>query len=100
MKFKPLSKQEKQEVVKALLNIDFNATETTIDLSACKENDLLITSRGGIVRYVKAIDPEVYYFDHEIIYSNGSRGTRTNDGYVFRKNRLDTDANIVKIVRI
>lgn len=100
MKFKPLSKQEKEAVIKTLLDFDFSATETTVDLSTCKKNDILITSRGGIVRYVKPLNPEVDYYDHEIIYSNGSRGARINDGHTFRNNRLETDANIVKIVRM
>lgn len=98
MKFKPLSKQEKEAVIKTLLT-DILA-DATVNLSICKEDDILVTSRGGIVRYVKPLNPDVDYYDHEIIYSNGSRGRRTNDGHVMRKNRLETDANIVKIVRI
>lgn len=98
MKFKPLSKQEKEAVIKTLLT-DILA-DATVDLSTCNEDDLLITSRGGIVRYVKALNSEIDYYDHEIMYSDGSRGTRTNDGHVMRNNRLETDANIVKIVRI
>jgi len=36
--------------------------------------------------------------DHEVKYPNGSHGTRTHDGFVYRTNRLETDHDIVKII--
>ena len=38
------------------------------------------------------------YFPHEVRYPNGSLGTRTDEGYAFRRNRLPCDHNIVEIL--
>lgn len=72
-----------------------------IDLRNCKPGDKLLSSHGLILTYVRPL--ENHYMDHEVQYPNtspyfGSIGTRTHDGYVMRKNRLDTDHNIVKIL--
>jgi hypothetical protein len=36
--------------------------------------------------------------DHEVRYPNGSRGTRTHDGFAFRKRRLPEDHDIVDVL--
>ena len=71
--------------------------ENTIDLRNCKPGDKLVSSLGEILTYIKPL-PNSDYMDHEIRYANGSPGTRTHDGFVFKKNRKDTDHNIVKII--
>ena len=80
-----------------------------IDLSKCKRGDTLIGRHGAILEYIA---PTPYgnltYLDHVVRYikdKDGNRykkdnfGTRTNDGYVFLKNRIEeTDEDIVKII--
>lgn len=74
----------------------------SIDLRNCKPGDQLISKHGLMLTYVRAL-PEEDYFDHEVKYPNispyyGSTGTRTNEGFVFRKNRLEDDHDIVEII--
>lgn len=69
-----------------------------VDLRECKKGDKLVSKHGLILTYVKPL-PESDYMDHEVKYPNGSRGTRTHDGFVFRKNRKDTDHDIVEVIK-
>lgn len=69
-----------------------------VDLSQCKAGDQLLSKHGMILTYVRPLDPDNYY-DHEVRYPNGSSGTRTNDGFVFRHNRLPDDHDIVDIIK-
>ena len=73
-----------------------------VDLRNCKPGDKLLSKQGLILEYVKAL-PEEDYYDHEVKYPDtapyfGSRGTRTHDGFVMRKSRLEEDNDIVKIL--
>jgi hypothetical protein len=79
-----------------------------IDLRNCKEGDILITSLGGVCEYLSPLD-ESDYFDHKIKYlhipddtiaiGDSCEGSRTHDGFVFRKNRIPkTDHDIVKVL--
>lgn len=81
-----------------------------IDLSTCKPGDILISSQGAKLEYVAPTPYEFYtYLDHVVKYiedANGKPfpgqplGTRTNDGFVFRKNRDPKfDHDIIKIIR-
>ena len=75
----------------------------SIDLRNCKPGDKLLSKHGLVLEYVKAL-PENHYMDHEVRYPNeapyfGSTGTRTHDGFVFRKSRLDTDQDITEILQ-
>lgn len=85
--------------------------EKEIDLRDCSKGDILISSLGGKLKYIEPL-PEDHYYDHLVEYIEafggesgdkipvGSQGTRTHDGYVFRKNRIpETDHDIVKIVK-
>ena len=54
-----------------------------VDLRTCKCGDKLKTVHGTILTYVKPL-PDEHYYDHEIQYPDGSRGTRIHDGHVFR----------------
>jgi hypothetical protein len=79
-------------------NIYFEIKE--VDLNTCKKGDILISKQGVKLKYVKPLDSNILYYDHEVAYLNKrkGRGTRTNDGHVFRHNRMDSDEDIVKII--
>jgi len=79
----------------------------SVDLRNCKVGDILISQHGSIFRYVKPLDAEIHYYDHQIecLYFEGiintgqiGKGTRIHDGHSFRKNRLESDHNIVQII--
>lgn len=75
----------------------------SVDLRDCKPGDKLISKHGLMLTYVRAL-PEGDYMDHEVKYPNispykGSMGTRTHEGFVFRRNRLEEDHDIVEIVK-
>lgn len=82
-----------------------------MDLSTCIEGDLLICRTGAVLKYLRPTDPRQPegYFDHVIEYLfipnidypvlNIGRGTRTNDGYVFRKNRSPKDHDVILIIK-
>ena len=70
-----------------------------VDLRNCKPGDILVTRSGKTVTYVRPL-PKHDYMDHEIKYANGAYGSRTDDGYVYRRNRLDTDEDIISILEI
>ena len=72
-----------------------------IDLRECTPGDILISSLGAKLRYVKPLSPD-NYMDHEVEYlePNKGNGTRTHEGYVFRKIRKpEFDHDIVKIIK-
>lgn len=73
--------------------------ENIIDLRTCKKGDKLISKHGLVLEYVRALCKEDY-MEHEILYPNGSYGSRTHDGFTFRKKRLDSDHDIIKIIHI
>lgn len=68
-----------------------------IDLRNCKPNAKLLTSHGTVITYLGST-PEGHYYDHFVRYPDGSLGTRTHDGHVFRKNLLPDDDDIVAIL--
>jgi len=81
-----------------------------VDLSTCEPGDTLISSLGTILEDVAPTPWKQYmYMDHVVRYvkrPNGddynedNYGTRTNDGFVFAKNRIsETDHDIVKIIK-
>jgi hypothetical protein len=73
-----------------------------IDLTICRPGDVLISSRGAILKYVEKLNHS-QYMDHKVKYIKGdsvvknSYGTRDNMGFVYKKNRKDTDHNIIEI---
>jgi hypothetical protein len=78
-----------------------------IDLNTCKRGDILISSHGLRLEYVSKTPWMHYtYLDHVVKYPSDefgdkSYGTRTNDGFVFAKNRIpESDHDIVEIIRI
>jgi hypothetical protein len=74
---------------------------TPVDLRTCKKGDILISVHGLKLKYVRPCD-EGNYYDHEVAYFEKfkGRGTRTHNGQVFRKNRMETDEDIVEIIHI
>ena len=70
-----------------------------VDLNTCKPGDKLKTRQGTILLYVEKL-PEDDYYDHIILYPNGSQGTRINEGYVMRNpdKRLPEDEDIIEIL--
>lgn len=66
-----------------------------VDLRNCKPGDILVTRSGKTAEYV---GPSEGHYDHEIKFEKDSYGTRTHDGYVFRKNRRDDDDDIIKVM--
>jgi hypothetical protein len=68
---------------------------SALDLRTCKPGDKLLSIHGEILEYVGVIGGD---YPHEIRYSNGSRGTRLDNGWCFRKNRLPTDHDIAAIL--
>ena len=80
-----------------------------IDLNTCKKGDILISRHGATLEYVgKTPIKGLTYLDHVVRYvkdKNGKKypnydfGTRTNDGFVFAKNRVpEIDHDIVEII--
>lgn len=80
-----------------------------VDLNKCKKNDILISCQGATLKYISKTPWKYYtYLDHVVQYivdKNGKSfgkenyGTRTNDGFVFTKNRKpETDHDIIKIL--
>jgi hypothetical protein len=72
----------------------------SVDLRKCVTGQKLLSKHGWILTYVKPLDPKKDYYDHEVRYPDGSPGTRTNDGFVFKnkKSRLPEDHDIVEIL--
>jgi hypothetical protein len=69
-----------------------------VDLRTAEPGDILVSRNGIFLTYVKPL-PENEYMDHEVRYPNGGWGTRTHDGYVFRKKRLESDEDIIAIIK-
>jgi hypothetical protein len=76
---------------------------TPVDLRTCKPGQKLRSKQGLILTYIGPTEAGSAY-DHEIKYppippyTESSRGTRTHDGFVFRKHRLPEDHDIVEIL--
>lgn len=68
-----------------------------VDLNTCIPGQLLLSVHGKVLTYVGKLPPGSYY-DHEVRYPDGSRGTRTNDGQVFKNNKMPEDEDIVEIL--
>ena len=69
-----------------------------VDLRTCEPGDLLVSRHGEYLTYVEPLRDE-NYMDHMVMYSNGAYGSRTHDGYVYRKKRKESDHDIVAILK-
>ena len=65
----------------------------SFDMNQCKEGDKLISCHGDIFTYVGLTS--CHKFRHKVKYSDGSFGTRTDDGQVFSNKKLPEDHDIV-----
>jgi hypothetical protein len=70
-----------------------------VDLNNCVCGDILISSHGMKLMYIKKFNEDDYY-EHLVMYPDGTFGTRCNDGFAYRNpsRRLETDHDIVKII--
>ncbi len=81
-------------------HIDDEVIYTPVDLRTCKYGDILISKHGLRLKYLRPLS-EDDYMDHEVEYpDNRGRGTRTHDGYTFRKKRMECDEDIVEIIHV
>ena len=64
------------------------------DMNQCKSGDKLISCHGWIFTYV-GIDERFAPYRHMVKYSDGSDGSRVDDGSVYINNKLPTDHDIV-----
>jgi hypothetical protein len=96
-------KNEEEYVITLSESDELNWVKSTglgkVDLRDCKPGDILITRSGKTVEYVGPTEKGNYY-DHIVKYNDGhSYGSRTHDGYVFRKNRRDDDEDIIHVLK-
>jgi hypothetical protein len=73
----------------------------SVDLRNCKKGDILISTQGKKLRYLRPTKG-IEYGDHVVEYldKNLGKGTRTHDGFVFKNNRFNkTDNDIVEIIK-
>jgi hypothetical protein len=68
-----------------------------LDLKNARPGDKLLTVHGTVLTYIR-YEPTAYY-PHIVEYENGSRGSRMDNGQVFKNNRLPTDEDVVAIMR-
>jgi len=67
-----------------------------IDLNQCKAGDKLLSSLGSVLVYIeKKSGPE---YPHVIMYPNGSFGTRSDNGQVYKNHHLPSDHDIVEVL--
>ena len=71
----------------------------TVDLNTCVPGQKLRSVHGDVLTYVQKLPPGSYY-EHEVAYPNGSKGTRMSDGFTYKNpnKRLPTDHDIVEIL--
>lgn len=67
-----------------------------VDLNKCKIGDTLISCHGEKLIYYK-VEERGAPFRHRVLYSNGSGGSRSDDGRAFINRPLPSDHNIVEI---
>ena len=77
-----------------------------VDLRTCKEGDILVSSQGAVLKYIRPTSGNEY-LDHFVQYIkmpdgtilNNSFGTRNHAGKVYVNNPLPTDHDIIHIIR-
>lgn len=79
-----------------MVNTSLRKKSSTVDLRKCKSGDKLLSVNGMVLTYIGRLENQ--YMDHMVQYPNGSYGSRTHDGFVFRKNRLPEDHDIIMIL--
>lgn len=71
-----------------------------VDLNTCDNGEKLISKHGIELTYVKKL-PDEHYYDHEVMYPDGSFGTRIDSGFVYKNEDmlLTEDHDIVEIMK-
>jgi hypothetical protein len=69
-----------------------------VDLRTCKPGDKLRSCHGMILEYVGLVPYSNGKYPHCVKYPDGTRGTLTNNGQVFKTARLPEDHDIVEII--
>ena len=67
-----------------------------VNLNTCKPGDKLKSKHGKILTYIRKLPS--FDFPHEVQFPDGGYGSRTDDGFVYRKNRLPEDDDIIEIL--
>jgi len=67
-----------------------------INLNTCTAGDKLLSVHDTVLVYIRKNDGASY--PHEVMYPDGSFGSRTDDGKVFNTNRKATDHDIVAVL--
>ena len=67
------------------------------DMNQCGVGDLLVYKHGMILIY-EGRSGDINY-PHKVRYPDGGRGTRCDDGSVYRNNKWDTDHDIVSFAK-
>ena len=70
-----------------------------IDLRKCEKGDILVLKDGSLAEYVEHREGE--YFPHIIKHLNKNigKGSRDNDGSMFKNNKLDEDLDVVLVFK-
>ena len=70
-----------------------------IDLRTAQPGDKLISRHGMVLTYRRRLD-SLDFYGHQVVYPNGSFGSRVDDGHVYKNpsRRLPEDHDIVEIV--
>ena len=70
-----------------------------IDLRKCKKGDILVLKDGSLAEYVEYKEGE--YFPHIIKYldKNVGKGSRNDDGSVFKNNKRGEDLDVVLVFK-
>jgi hypothetical protein len=67
-----------------------------VDLNKCKVGDKLLSCHGMVLVYNGRNRSEP--FPHEVVYPNGEKGSRTDDGQAFIDSKQPEDHDIVEII--
>lgn len=68
----------------------------SVDLCRCVAGDRLLSKHGAVLVYLERVRPTP--LGHRVMYPDGSKGTRTDEGWVLRNKPLPTDHDIVAIL--
>ena len=73
-----------------------------VNLNKCIVGDILISKHGIHLKYCGLCEYEWAgdWYPHKVQYPDGSYGTRTDDGHVYKKpkNRMPEDHDIVNVI--
>ena len=70
-----------------------------INLRKCEKGDILVLKDGSLAEYIEHREGE--YFPHIIkhLSRNAGKGSRDDDGSMFKNNKLDEDLDVVLVFK-